>query len=101
MEQSHNPAKEELVVSKLTIFCGEKSDDNQGIKNRWCDESVYVLTLKLTTLDAMDYNIELCLCLYTVVPIMEQSYDPAKEELVVSRLPTFCGEKHENNQGIN
>ena len=43
------------------------------------------------------YTCVLCFWLYTAVPIIEQSHNPAKEKLVV---PTFFGKKHENNQGI-
>ena len=57
-ERSYDPAKEELVVPKLPTFCGEKRENNQGIKTKWCTESAYVVTLQLMTLDTMNYRIK-------------------------------------------
>ena len=34
------------------------------------------------------------------VPVEEEGFDPAKEKLVVPKMPLFYTEKHRNNQGI-
>ena len=39
------------------------------------------------------------LFLLVAVPVEEKEYNPAKEELLVPRMPFFNGKKHSNIQG--
>ena len=45
-------------------------------------------------------NTSILMLLCVAVPVKEEIYDPAKEELIVPRMPIFYGKKRRNNQGI-
>ena len=54
---------------------------------------------KYITIHKIKYTY-ICDIVLVYVAVEEADHNPAKEELVVSKMPIFCGKKRENNRGM-